>query len=81
MNVDIYTRADKFLDEYDYNSFITIKIDGNKFFSVHDGEPEDNNLGRNFGEVCDIPFLMRKAWEAGKNGEEMTTTWHEVENA
>lgn len=42
-----------------------------KFRVYHDMEaPEDNDLGRNFSDCHDIPDMMRKAYIAGKNGED-----------
>lgn len=38
--------------------------------SFYDGEPEDNNLARNFNDVYSIVGLMEMAYEAGKRGEE-----------
>lgn len=37
--------------------------------SFFDGEPEDNNLNRNFNDCYSIENLIKKAYEAGKNGE------------
>lgn len=60
-----------FVDEelYDYRFGLTIKIDGEKVFSVYDGEPEDNSLERNFSDCHNIEDMMKRAYEAGKAGE------------
>lgn len=58
------------IDELDYTGMMEIYIDGRREFTVYDGEPEDNNLSRNFNDCWSIPELMRKAYEAGRNGEE-----------
>lgn len=58
--------------EYEYRNAFEIKIDGEKVFSVWDGEPEDANLNRDFNDAYSIPGLMRRAFEAGKAGEEFT---------
>lgn len=48
---------------------IEISIDGVKVFAVHDGEPEDNNLYRNFNDCVSITHMMEIAYNAGKAGE------------
>jgi len=72
MIVTTLTRDEKYLDEYDYRDFLTVSIDGKVMMSVHDGEPEDNSLGRNFSEVHNVVKLIRMAHEAGKRNEELT---------
>lgn len=57
-----------FLDEW--RNGLWILIDGKTVFSAHDGEPEDNTLGRNFNDCWSIPKLLKLAYEAGKAGEE-----------
>lgn len=57
-------------DEYDYRCAYSIYINGKREISFVDGEPEDNNLCRNFDGVYTIDRLMRMAYEAGKNGED-----------
>lgn len=54
---------------YETSNVVTIYVDEKEVFSVHDGEPEDNNLYRNFSDVLGIPDLMKMAYEAGKAGE------------
>jgi len=34
--------------EKDYMSYLNIKVDGEDVFCFYEGEPEDNNLSRNF---------------------------------
>ena len=46
--------------EYDYRRFVTIYIDGKEVFSVCDGEPEDNTLGRNFNDVFKLPEIFKQ---------------------
>jgi len=55
-------------DELEY-PFFEIHIDDKLELSFCDGEPEDNNMCRNFNDVYSIPDLLRKAYEAGKAGE------------
>lgn len=61
-----------------FNS-LQIVINDNIKFAVHSSEdsPEDNTLHRNFSDCYDIPALLRKAYEAGKNGEDFTVEYAE----
>lgn len=68
MKVVIFTRAEEFLDAHDYQSFVRVEVDGNVVFSVNDGEPEDNNLGRNFSDCFNTDDLMVLAYTAGCQG-------------
>ena len=61
---------------------IEIVIDNHASFSVYsnDYEPEHNNLGVNFEDCYDIPYLLEKAHQAGVKGEDLKITYHgEVE--
>lgn len=57
----------------DYRKSLEIKISEEdkitRRLSFYDGEPEDNNLNRNFSDVYSIPGLMQLAFEAGKAGQ------------
>lgn len=63
----------------DFQESMTIEVDGQRVFFVTDGEPEDNVLNRNFGDVHNIPRLMKMAYEAGKKGEELNLTAQSAE--
>jgi len=69
MKITVLTRSDEQLDEYDYREAFAMQVDDEKVFSVHDGEPEDNSLSRNFSSVYSIPSLLEKAFFAGQNDE------------
>ncbi|QOV08276.1 hypothetical protein Kirov_77 [Bacillus phage Kirov] len=58
-------------EDFDYE-MLEIVIDDTTKFKVDnaDDSPEDNTLSRNFSDCYDIPALLKKAWEAGKRGEE-----------
>lgn len=62
------TRDEKYLDEYDYRDYIEITVDGEEVFRVHDGEPEDNNLGRNFSDCGKLVRLLQQAYHWGLDG-------------
>lgn len=59
-------------DDYMYAG-LEIVIDDTYKFSVHHSEdsPEDNTLDRSFADCFDIPSMLKRAYEAGKNGEEL----------
>ncbi len=67
------------VDEEEYREKIEIKIDGDTKFRVHDGEQEDNNLGRNFSDCHNVTSLLIQAHEAGKRGEELSIEFLEEE--
>lgn len=62
------TRSEALMEEYDYRDNIEITVDGAIKFGVHDGEPEDNNMGRNFSDCYAISALMQNMYELGKAG-------------
>lgn len=67
------------LFEEDFRGFYQIHIDDKRVFSVHDGEPEDANLSRDFNDAYQVPDLMRQAYEAGKKGEEFEVEEVEIQ--
>lgn len=69
MKIVTKTFSEKGLENFDYRSYLAIEVDGKMEVEFLDGEPEDANLSRDFGDCYLIPSLMRKAYEAGKNGE------------
>jgi hypothetical protein len=69
MKITIETYSEKACEENDYCGKFVLKIDGKKFMSFYDGEPEDSNLGRNFNDVFSIPELIQRVYDAGKSGE------------
>ena len=69
MKVDFYYREDDG-SGWGPEGAIRILADGKTVFSVSDGEPEDANLSRDFSDCWEVPNLMKKAYEAGKRGEE-----------
>ena len=70
MKITELVRSEKECERCDYRQAFAIEIDGERVFSVHDGEPEDSNLGRDFSDCYSISSLMKRAWLAGKAGEE-----------
>lgn len=51
----------------------TLKTSDGKELSVEfrDGEPEDMVIGRDLNDALSIPSLIKAAYNAGKNGEEL----------
>lgn len=65
-------------EDFEWES-LEIVLDDKTKFSVCSGDsPEDNNLMRNFSDCYDIPELLRKAYLAGKNGEELEIEYIEL---
>ena len=67
MKVKVVNLSQEALENNDWRDILHIYIDGKKVFLVGDGEPEDSNLGRDFGDCCKIPDLMKRAFEAGEH--------------
>ncbi len=57
------------IGEYENVEGLEIKINGERAFSIFEGEPEDMTIGRNLSGVYSIVGMMKKAYEAGKAGE------------
>ena len=79
MELTIITYTEEASEERDYSQLYALEIDGKEKFEVYDGEPEDNNLSRNFNGIYNIPKLMKLAYEAGKNGEEFNVIEEQVD--
>ena len=71
MKIEIMSESEKFREKSDFRSFYGIKVNGKQECFFIDGEPEDANLMRDFNDVLSIPDLMKKAYEAGKNREDL----------
>ena len=61
-------------DKWGEGEYYEITVDGERFVSAGNCEPEDANLGRDLNFVFQIVPMMTKAWEAGKNDEEFEIT-------
>lgn len=70
MKVTMISLTEQELECRDYSEMLIVEIDGKKELSVYDGEPEDNNLSRNFSDIWGIGKLLERAYNAGKHGEE-----------
>ena len=71
MNIDVLSLTSKALEERDWQDVLEIRFNNRTVFTVHDGEPEDANLRRDFNDCLKIPDLLLKVYDAGKRGEEM----------
>lgn len=69
MKVLITTLTDEEVEERDYRDALSIKMNEDTVFTACDGEPEDNNLSRNFSDCYNIEDIIKRSFEAGKNGE------------
>lgn len=63
------TKVDYF-EDWDYVESVTIETE-NTILDFSDGDSEDNTLSRNFSDVYKIEHLIKEAYEAGKNGEDL----------
>lgn len=79
INVLTTTRSEEAIKENDYNDCIEITFDDKDVFRVHDGEPEDNNLSRNFSNCYNVSSLMEQCYKNGVNGIEMEFQYQEEE--
>jgi hypothetical protein len=69
MKITIKTLSEKALENNDYRDEYHLLVNGTLEIEANDyGEPEDNTLSRDLSFVYDILPLMKKAYEAGKNG-------------
>jgi hypothetical protein len=67
-------------EKNDYRDEYHIFIDGVEEISANDyGEPEDNSLRRDLNFVYSIVPLIKRAYEAGKNGEEFVIEKEQIE--
>lgn len=57
---------------FERQTSLDIDIDGKRAFSIYEFTdcPEDATFGRDLGYCNSIPELLRKAYKAGKAGEE-----------
>lgn len=69
MILKVFSLTDDAMEMRELCNMMHIEMDGNFVFSVYDGEPEDNNLRRNFNDCWNIPELMKFAYDAGLDGE------------
>lgn len=72
MEIKIVDRSPKEVANCDYSDAREIYIDDVLVFSVHDGEPEDNNIGRNFNDIYRLEEIFKKIHTAGVAGRELT---------
>lgn len=79
MKIEMLSLMEIPMTDCGYQDRIEIRFDGKCLFSVHDGEPEDNNLSRNFNSCYGILDLLKKAYEVGKRGENLEIISTEVD--
>jgi hypothetical protein len=80
MKIEEITSSDKFHKKNDYRSFLEIKINDKTVMKFCDGEPEDNNLCRNFSDAYNIVSMLKEAYEAGKNGETFEVSERQIDD-
>jgi len=72
MKIDVFYYG---IEEYIRDGY-EVEVDGKPFMRFRDGEPEDNNLNRNFDSVYSIPKLIRAVHESGMRGESLEIREH-----
>ena len=65
--------------DWDYIQSVQIIADEMRL-SFHDGEIEDNSLGRNFSDVYNIEGLVKLAYEVGKRGDDLNIIVTEIDD-
>lgn len=80
MKLTFVTLTENAIAERDYCDLYAIEIDDKKVFSVADGEPEDNNLSRNFNDVYKLKELLLTMYQAGADSEKLEINDTEVED-
>jgi hypothetical protein len=71
MLIQFITPSQEKIEDNDWRSSFEVKIDGEKFLSVYDDDPEDSNLSRSFNDVYKIPELLEKVVQAVRDGEKI----------
>lgn len=61
-------RSEEEVNECDYRDAMEILQDDKEIFRVSDGEPEDSNLSRDFNDCLNVPNLLEKFYNLGKDG-------------
>ena len=70
MKIKLIEPTTEHLVERDFQNEYTVVTDKNEL-TFMDGEPEDNNLSRNFSSVYSIIDLVEEAYEAGVKGDKL----------
>lgn len=63
----------------DYRDFLGIYFNDDQKMWLIDGDPEDNNLSRNFADTYSILQMLEEVYNLGKNGVEVQFKEEEVE--
>jgi len=79
MKITQLTLTEKASEDRDYYDVLAIQIDEKRVFEVFDGEIEDNNLGRNFGDCYKIMGLLETVYKVGLRKEKIEFIFKQVE--
>lgn len=71
MHIEILSLTNEEIQIRDYCDAMQIRINDKDVFSVYDGEPEDNNLSRNFNDCFKLAEILKMVFNAGANGESL----------
>lgn len=61
--------CDKYGDPYRITIEVTDENNTEIIFSDYCGEPEDNSYGRDHTDILDVPTLLQKFYQMGRNDE------------
>ena len=80
MIVTVRTQRGRSCSDIDAEIYFELNINNKRAFSISElcECPEDATLFRSLGFVYDIPGLLRRAYEAGKNGEDFEFEYEEI---
>ena len=79
MRLTVISLTDEAIKKRDGSDTCVLEIDGEKVFQVSDGEPEDNNLSRNFNDVWQLQGILERVFKAGKEDEVLQIEREEVD--
>ena len=82
MKVTILYRSAEIWFNKDYKHALNINVSAEHEhvdMMFEDGEIEDNNISRNFSDIFLIKDLIKIAYNAGKNGEELEIIEKEID--
>ena len=79
MHIRIGTRSENALEKNEYRDIYSLSIDNEDILYFADGEPEDNDMRRNFNDVYQIDEVIKVVYKAGLRGEELNLDFFSIE--
>lgn len=75
-----FFRCGQYDDVYGINIYLKDEKEEKEIFSDYCGEPEDNSYGRDHTDVLDVPTLLQKFYQMGRNGEVILFSEEDIPN-